>query len=91
MQLRSILEYNLNYSGYQSGIATSDSANHFAVGLVDGETLEYSLAYVDSNVELELFKIKLVNNIFLQIHSHQGAFWKKGQKLIGSLRPKMVV
>ena len=55
VQPRSILEYELNYSGYQSGIATSDSANHFAVGLVEGETLEFSLAFVDSNAELELF------------------------------------
>lgn len=52
---RSILNYDLNHTGYQSGIATSETANHFSVPMDEGQTLEFGLVYADSNVEVELY------------------------------------
>ena len=81
-QPRSVLEYELNYSGYQSGVATSDSANHFAVGLLEGETLEYSLAFVDSNAELELFWQNQTNEQYIPIAIFSsGGFIEKGANI----------
>lgn len=52
---RSILNYDLNYTGYQSGISTSENSNHFAVPIDQGQTLEYGLTYADSNAVIDLY------------------------------------
>ena len=52
---RSILNYDLNHTGYQSVIATSETANHFSVPIDEGQTLEFGLVYADSNIEVELY------------------------------------
>lgn len=81
-EFRSVLDHNLNYTGYQSGIATSDSANHFAVGLAEGETLEYNLAYVDSNAELQLFWQNQSNEQSIASGSFSsGGFLEKGTNI----------